>query len=141
MAGERGVWVEAMGKVCLAEKTAPQVVDLGVAEATARRGAKGVRESVTYVPTHPTLTHTHRKAEGTCLHTAVCTSLTSLIHTHTHSLTSLIHTHTHTHVQPTSVHCLGSVHLLPGSYGACQMPEGRRRLRKSRFFGPKDSTP
>jgi len=43
------------------------------------------------------------------------------------------------HVQPTSVHCLGSVHLLPGSCGACRMPEGRRRLRKSRFFGPKDS--
>jgi len=26
------------------------------------------------------------------------------------------------------------------SYGACRMPEGRGRLRKSRFFGPKDST-
>ena len=45
---------------------------------------------------------------------------------------------THTH---TSVRCLGSVHLLPGSYGACRMPEGRGRLRKSRFSGPTDNTP
>ena len=28
-----------------------------------------------------------------------------------------------------------------GRYGACRMHEGRRRLRKSRFSGPKDSTP
>lgn len=54
------------------------------------------------------------------------------------TLSPLCHTHT---VQPTSVPCLGSVHLLTGSYGACQMPEGRGRLRKSRFFGPKGSTP
>ena len=46
---------------------------------------------------------------------------------------------------PSTPFCCWSTHthtrLLPGSYGACQMPEGRGHLRKSRLFGPKDSTP
>ena len=39
--------------------------------------------SLSYVQTPAFFSHT--KAEGSCLHTAVCTSLTSLVHTHTHT--------------------------------------------------------